>query len=435
MRRKNGIKFIIVVAIIGILTYIAAYGMVIPFGNYRLEIPSVKNTRTGIDISGGVRTILSPPGNVIPTATQMDTIVSIIGRRLDSKNIFDRTVVAEKSSGKVIVEIPWKAGETDFNPQKAISELGKTALLTFQEVDQSKLSASGTYLPTGKIILKGDDVKDATPQLSNSQMIVSLSLKSDAQVRFQEATTRLVGKPIAIFMDEDMISAPIVSEPISVGAQPSITFAATSINTSKQAKDLADTIKSGALPFKLESKEIESISPLLGKNALDISITSGFVALILVWLFMLLYYRLPGILADIALLGHTVIQLLVIAWLGITLTLPGIAGIILTIGMGVDANVIIFERIKEELHCGKKLKLAINTGFKKAFTAILDANMTTLISAIVLFIFGSGPIQSFAITLGLGVILSFLTAVTATRIMLTSASEIDLAKHHWLYGA
>jgi preprotein translocase subunit SecD len=158
------------------------------------------------------------------------------------------------------------------------------------------------------------------------------------------------------------------------------------------------------------------------------------VSLLLVWVFMLLYYRLPGILANIALLAHTVIQLLVLSWMGISITLPGMAGIILTIGMGVDANIIIFERIKEELRNGKTLRAAIDVGFKRAFTAVLDANMTTLISAVVLYIFGTGPIQSFAITLGLGVALSFFTAVTASRILLRSVADIDIAKHKWLYG-
>ena len=150
---------------------------------------------------------------------------------------------------------------------------------------------------------------------------------------------------------------------------------------------------------------------------------------------MLFCYRVPGIIANIALLAHTVIQLLVLSWLGISITLPGIAGIILSIGMGVDANVIIFARIKEELKNGKTLSASIDVGFKKAFAAVFDANMTSLIAAVVLYIFGSGPIQSFALTLGLGVVLSFLTAVTASRIMIQSVSGVNITKHRWLYGA
>jgi preprotein translocase subunit SecD len=156
--------------------------------------------------------------------------------------------------------------------------------------------------------------------------------------------------------------------------------------------------------------------------------------MILVWLFMIAYYRLPGILANIAVLLNVVLQILFISATGITLTLPGIAGIILSIGMGVDANIIIFERIKEEIKSGKTLKASIDIGFKRAFSAILDANVTTLISGFILLYFGTGPIKSFAITLILGVLLSFFTAITASRIMLKSVSSINIAKHNWLYG-
>ena len=436
MKGKNGVKFFLVIAIIIGLTFLAIYGLNIPGINYR--IPSAKESRTGIDIRGGVRATLSAPVGVVPTDKEMETVRTIIEKRLDNKNIFDRTVILEKLNGRIIIEIPWKQGETDFNPQKSIDELGKTTLLTFQEVDDTKLDANGKYLPTGKIIIQGLDVVDAVPELDNntSQMDVSLKLSSEAGKKFEEATGRLIGKPIAIFMDDQLISAPVVNSQIPAGNGARITLGNRNMEESaKEAKELASTIRSGALPFKLEAREINSVSPLLGENALNVIVRAGGIALILVWIFMFIYYRLPGVFANVALLGHTVIQLVVISWLGITLTLPGIAGIILTIGMGVDANVIIFERIKEEIKNGKTLRSAIDVGFKRAFSAIFDANMTTLISAIVLYIFGTGPIQSFAITLGLGVVLSFITAITASRIMLKSVSGINIAKHHWLYGA
>jgi preprotein translocase subunit SecD len=221
-----------------------------------------------------------------------------------------------------------------------------------------------------------------------------------------------------------------------IGGDGIITMgAANSKETVAQSKDLAETINAGALPFNLTAVEKKSISPILGKNALNVSLKAGVVALLLVWLFMLVYYRLPGILANIALLLHTVIQIQFIAYNHITLTLPGIAGIILTIGMGVDANVIIFERIKEELKNGKTLRAAIDVGFKRAFAAILDANITTTITGLVLWYFGSGPVKSFAITLIIGVLLSFFTAITASRILLKSVSDVNIAKHRWLYGA
>ncbi len=436
MKGVNGSKFLMVILCIGLLTYLAICGLSIP--GTKFKILSAKDARTGIDIRGGVRATLCAPEGVVPTEEQMDTVKVIIEKRLDNESIFDRTVVLEKSTGRVIVEIPWKQGETDFDPQKAIDEIGKTALLTFQEVDENKKTAKGDYLPTGKIVIQGMDILDATTEVDSQtgKMDVSLKLSTDAGKRFEEATGRLVGKPIAIFLDDQQISAPIVDGKIPAGNGARITLGGSSKkDVSKEAGNLAATIRAGALPFKLGAEDVTSISPSLGENALNVSVMAGEMALILVFIFMLAYYRLPGIMANIALIGHTVIQLLFITWLGITVTLPGIAGIILTIGMGVDANVIIFERIKEEIRNGKTLRAAIDIGFKRAFSAILDANMTTLISAVVLYIFGSGPIQSFAITLGLGVALSFLTAVTASRIMLRAVSDVDIAKHHWLYGA
>ncbi len=262
-----------------------------------------------------------------------------------------------------------------------------------------------------------------------------MKLKKDGATRFAEATGRLIGKPIAIFMDDQLISAPTVQAHITGGeATISIGGQNGSEEQKAEAANLAGLIKSGSLPFKLEAKQVNNISPTLGASALSVSLLAFVVAFILICLFMIIYYRLPGFVASIALFLHTILEILFLSWLGITITLPGIAGLILTIGMAVDANVIIFERIKDELRSGKTLHAAIDVGFKRAFSAILDGNVTTLIAAAVLLKFGTGPIQSFAYTLGIGVILSFITAVTATRIMLRTISDLDLAKHKWLYG-
>lgn len=428
MRTNEKVKFFLVIIIIGILTWITNFSSV--FG---IKIPGARDIRPGIDIQGGIdaRLYAVTKDGSKPTKDDLETAKVIIGKRLDAKGVLDRNITTDPDNGYIIVQIPWKKGETDFNPQKSIDEIGKTALLTFQEVDETKKDANGKYLPTGKIVIEGTMVTKAGTE-TNSQtgsVDVTLSLNDEGAKKFAEATGRLIGKPIAIFMDDQLISAPTVNTQIT-GGQAIITGQ----RTAQEAGELASTIKSGALPFKLEAKQVNSISPTLGEGALRVCVTAGFWALLFVWLFMLLYYRLPGILADIALLAHTVIQLLVISWLGITLTLPGIAGVILTIGMGVDANIIIFERVKEELRNGKTLKTAIDLGFKRAFSAILDANMTTLISAVVLYFFGTGSIKNFAITLGIGVALSFLTAIVVTRIMLKSVSNLDVAKHHKLYG-
>ncbi len=432
MRGSNAVKFFSILLIIGILTWIAAYGSILGF-----EIPGVKEIRTGIDIQGGVdaRLYAVTKDNSKAKAEDLDAARITIGKRLDSKNIFDRVITVDKDKGYILVQIPHKKGEA-FDPQKSIEEIGKTALLTFQEVDTSKKDANGNYLPTNKIILEGGEVKDATAEIDgeNGGYCVALKLTSEGGKKFSEATGRLIGKPIAIFMDNDLISAPNVQTQIS-GTSARITLGGTASNEQRdEAKNLAGLIKSGSLPFKLEARQVNNISPSLGSNALNVSIDAFIVALILICLFMIFYYRLPGLIASIALILHTVMELLALSWTHIIVTLPGIAGLILTIGMAVDANVIIFERIKDEIKSGKTLHAAIDVGFKRAFSAVLDSNITTLISAVVLWKFGSGPIQSFAYTLGIGVVLSFITAVTASRIMLKSIQDIEVAKHHWLYG-
>ncbi len=429
MKGNNGLKFFLVIISIVILTWICLSGKI---GDTQLP-GNVYDIRTGIDIKGGVdaRLYAVTKDKKIPSKEELEIARVVIEKRLDYKQIYDRAVTVDTTNGYLMVQIPWKADEKEFNPQAAIEEIGKTALLTFQEVDKNKLDKNGDYLPTGKVIIEGKDVKDAKVQTDTStgEVVVALTLKPSGTTKFSEATQRLMNQPIAIFMDKQLITAPTVEAHITNGVA-----SITGQNDAKEAGALASTIKSGSLPFALEAKQVSSISPTLGESALNVSVMAAILSLILVWIFMFLMYRLPGLLANIALWAHTILQLLFISLLHITLTLPGIAGIILTIGMGVDANIIIFARIKEELKNGKTLKAAVDVGFRKAFTAVLDANMTTLISALVLYGFGTGPIKSFALTLGLGVALSFLTAVVVSRIMLKSVVNVNIAKHKWLYG-
>jgi preprotein translocase subunit SecD len=434
MKGNNGIKFFLVIAVIAVLTWICFTG-----NFFGIKVPgSVYDITPGIDINGGIDATLYAikEGGAKPTQKELDTAKIIIGRRLDKAGILDREIAPDVNSGTIVVRIPWAAGEKDFDPDKTLAKIGETALLTFQEVDEKSLDELGNPKPTGKIVLQGTEVVDATAEKSSDSggMQVSLSLSAAGKAKFAEATGRLIGQRIAIFMDDQFISAPTVQAHITNGDARITLGSASDDSAIKEAKELADTIRAGSLPFKLEAKLVNAISPTLGKSALQVTIQAFILAFILVCLFMIGRYRLPGILACIALIGHTVLQLLFISWLNITLTLPGLAGVVLTVGMGVDANIIIFERIKEEIRSGKTLRAAIDLGFKRAFTAILDANMTTLIAAVVLYIFGTGPMVSFAYTLGIGVALSFLTAVTVSRIMIKSVSDLDIAKHHWLYG-
>jgi preprotein translocase subunit SecD len=434
MKGNSGLKLFLVFALIAVMTYICFAG-----DFFGIRIPGVNNIVPGIDINGGIDAMLyaDTEGGQKPTQKELDTAKIIIGKRLDKEGILDRDIIIDSDAGRIIVRIPWAEGETDFNPDKTIEKIGKTALLTFQEVDEDKVDSEGHYLPTGRVIIQGTDVLDATAVMNTNtgKMMVDLDLSSEAKIKFADATARLVGKPIAIFMDDDYISAPVVEQHIADGnAVITLGGNKSGEEAAAEAKELADTIRAGALPFRLVAKQVNAISPMLGKGALNVTIDAFKVAFALICLFMIIYYRLPGLVASISLFALAIFTLLFISWLGITLTLPGLAGIVLSVGMGVDANVIIYERIKEELRSGKTLRASVDLGFKRAFSAIVDGNITTLITAVILYIFGTGTIISFAYTLFIGVVLSFLTAVTLTRIMLDSVTRYGIAKKPWLYG-
>ena len=437
MKGNYGIKSILLILIIGLLTYIAFAGLSIPGTEFKITNVE-EDIRYGIDIRGGIRAVLTAPDGVNPTDEQMESAKQIIENRLNNKKIYDKTLLLEKANKRIILEIPYQAGQEEQNPRTAINEIGMTALLTFREVDTTKLDAEGKYLPLDdKIILKGNDIAKSFPEAdpNTGKVYVSLKFSAEGAKKFEEATGRLVGQPIAIFMDNQLISAPNVKEKIS-GSEGAVIemSSATAAEATKEAKELSDTINAGALPFKLVAKDLESISAILGKSALNVILFSGVVALLLVGLFMLLRYRLPGIIADVALLFSIVAQIMIIAYSHMSLTLPGIAGIILTIGMSLDGNVIIYERIKEEIKAGKTVQAAIDVGFRRAFTAIFDGNITILIAAVVLYALGTGAIQSFAFTLGLGVLLNFITCISMSRTMLQAIAGLRFAKNTWLYG-
>jgi len=424
MRSNSILKFFIVILMIAVCAFLA-------YNEVKND-----NIRTGIDIRGGVSAILEPDVSKGSLSDEeiskgLDSAKAILEKRLEGKRIFDASINVDSINKRIIVDIPWAAGETNFNPQDTINELGRTALLTFQEVDKSKVDESGNYLPTGKIVLQGTQVEDANPapNQEGAGWVVVLELDPSGVESFAEATGRLINQPIAIFLDDQFISAPTVDERIDTGSA-----IITGQKDAVEAGELAATIRSGSLPFRLVSTKVDSISPQLGQGAMDVAVTAGIIGFILVCVFMLLVYRLPGLLANIGLFGLAVLTILSIAWTGISITLPGIGGIILAIGMGVDANCVIFERIKEELRDGKTLRAAVDLGFNRAFAAVVDSNVTTLITAVVLYVLGSGPIKGFALTLGIGVIISFVTAVTATKHMLQSVTGVEFAKNKWLYG-
>lgn len=398
------------------LLFVAIYG--IHIGSFNLK--GANEMRFGIDIRGGVAATYTPKDlNGTPTAEQLAKAKTIIETRMDAQNITDREVTVDDAHGSVIVRFPWKSDDTNFDPQAAIKELGETALLTFKD-------------PDGNVVLEGADVKKsyASTSQSDGSFVVNLELTTDGATKFSDATGRLVGKAISIYMDETEISSPTVETQITDG-----NAIITGQKSLKEAKALAEKINAGSLPFAMEANDAQIISPTLGRNALKVMEEAGLLAFLLVCIFMLLYYRLPGFVACIALVLQVVGQLLALSLPQFTLTLPGIAGVILSMGMGVDANVIIAERIKEELNAGKTLRSAISLGFDRAFSAVFDGNITTLIVAVVLIALGSGSLLSFGYTLLTGVLMNFVSGVTASRLMTSSLSEYKALQKPWFYGA
>ncbi len=381
--------------------------------SYFLYQPIVKNLNLGLDLSGGLRVVLQAQEKKGQEVTP-DTIqkaVGILRDRVDKLGVKE-TALYPQGKDRVVVEI---AGEED--PEAAVDILKNTAELEFWDENN-------------KVLVTGKHLKDAQARMSQGEQgaaEVLIDFDKEGSRLFAEATAANVGKPIKIVIDGDIISAPNVQEPITDGSAR-----ITGGFTAKEAQDLAVLLRSGALPVSMKVIEKRSIGPVLGADSLNKSIKAGVIGLIAIFIFMLGYYRLPGLVADISLVLYSLLVLGTMSLLGSVLTLPGIAGFALSIGMAVDANVIIYERLKEELRYGKTLHAAIDAGFKRAFWTILDSNLTTLISAMVLMYLGTGPVKGFAVTLSIGIVASMLVALTFTRYLLILMGNIS--KNKKLYG-
>lgn len=474
MKKKKNQKavFFIVFALIIAFAYTAVFGLDTQYGDIvTTRINGVDDIRLGIDIQGGVDVTFNPAGDYDATKQQLDAATAVIKNRLNSLNINDYEVYSDDKSDRIIVRFPWQAGETDFDPENAVKELGETAELTFRYgSDYETDPETNDVIPTGDIILNGSDVKSAQPgsQYNDTtgayEYVVQLQLNDTStdgksgKDKFASATAELAGSstPISIWMDNTMISSPTVSTAITDGqAVISGDF------TYESAKSLADKINSGALPFKMETSSFKTMDPTMGRGSLDAMILAGFIAFGFIAVYMIVLYRLPGFVAVIALIGQVAGTLAAISgWFGFmdssTLTIPGIAGIILAVGMGVDANIITGERIKEELNSGKSLDSALKIAYKRAFSAIFDGNITVVFVAIILMgafgvpsspfakllhvffmAFGAtteGVIYSFGYTLLVGIILNFIMGVFASKLMVTSLAKFNCFKNKKLYG-
>ena len=451
MNRKGKSWPLFVVAILIVLFSLTAIlGVSYTYGDTKnAYVKGASDIRFGIDIRGGVDVTFMPADDVEATDAQMAAAKTVIEDRLVGLGITDYESYVDNNKNRIIVRFPWKSDEADFNPQTAIDEIGTTAKMVFRKGSSS----------TGEEILSGDDVASASAAYNETEgWVVQLKFNSDGASAFAAATTELAANngTISIWLDDSNISTATVNEAITGGeAIIKGNFDQDSAST------LANQINSGSLPFALSAESSSTISPSLGAKSLDVMVQAGIIAFILVALMMIFRYRLPGTIAVISLMGQVAATLAVVSgyfsvFPGSTLTLPGIAGIILGIGMGVDANVITAERIKEELAKNKTLEGAVNSGFKMGLTPIIDGNVTIVIVAAILmgafgptdgfwakvfnpifFWFGpstAGTIYSFGFTLLTSVLLNFVFGVWATRVMIRGAVHFKPLRKAWLFG-
>ncbi|WP_184090987.1 protein translocase subunit SecD [Anaerocolumna cellulosilytica] len=394
------------------LIIVAALGVVAFVGIGSNNTGSLKDIKLGLDLAGGV-SITYEAVKENPTKEEMADTVYKLQKRVD--NYSTESAVYQEGGNRINVDIP---GVTDAN--EILSQLGKAGALEFKD-------------EAGKVLLNGADIKTAEAgvyqkQSMGNEYVVQLTLTQEGADKFNKATTANVGKKISIYYDKELISAPNVKEAIA-GGKASISGQA----SFEEAQELASIIRIGALPLELKEIRSNIVGAKLGAEAIHTSLLAGVIGIIMVISFLIIVYRIPGLASSIALLFYVTIVLILLNVLDVTLTLPGVAGIVLSIGMAVDANVIIFTRIKEEIATGKTVKSSIKIGFHKALSAIIDGNVTTLIAAAVLWLMGSGTVKGFAQTLAIGIIVSMFTALTVTRFILNALFAIGLNKEG-MYG-
>ena len=369
--------------------------------------------RQGLDLQGGTHIVMqaedTPENKVTPEAVTQ--VIKIMEKRINELGLTE-PIIQREGSSRIIIELP---GEKD--PEKAIETIGKTAVLEFKDED-------------GNVRLTGEDLKNAKEQMGqNKAPVVALEFTTQGAKKFADLTSANIGRHIGIYLDGEELTNPVVNEAIT-GGQAVITGQ----RTLEEAKNLSILLRSGALPVKVSVLEVRTVGPSLGQDSKDKSVMAFAIGLTMIVLFMLVIYRVAGFVADTALLVYVLLLLGILSALHATLTLPSIAGIILSIGMAVDANVLIFERFKEEIAEGKVLRLAVQAGFKRAFTTIFDANMTVIITSAILFFLGSGTVKGFAFSLGLGVLVSMFTAITVSRTLLMMLIDASWIHNPWWFG-
>lgn len=411
MNKNRKTSALIALIAIALITAFISFSGLFGFraGDYRVRTFGEQIIK-GLDLQGGTSVLLEVQAPDLDSAG-LDRVRSLINLRVDATGAVDPTITTE-GSNRIRVDIPGK-----YQSASIVEQLSKTGVLTFKD-------------STGKIVLEGKDIAEASPGYDElGRIVVNLRMREEGVAKFAEATKNNVGKSISINMDDEMLSNPVVNEPITTG-QASITGQ----STEEEAKLLAAMINNGALPYPVKTLSVQEVGATLGSTVLPNVKIAGILGVLAIFLIMVWFYRVPGILASLA-LGIFVLGLFALTVsLKISMSLAGIAGFLLSIGMAVDANVLIFERIKEELQSGQDIKRSIGLGFRHAMSSILDANITTLISGFILFYFGAGSVRGFALNLVIGVLLSMFTAIIVTRTLVSLAWSAGLLNTKAAFG-
>lgn len=386
-----------------------------------------KPTKLGLDLVGGSRLILeaqTTPTVAKITPEMMDSLRFAIENRVNKLGVAE-TVVQQTGEKRLLIEIP---NISDLS--KAKEFLGETAELDFKK-EGPILNGEQTWISTG---LSGKDLSKSmlSTNSSNGEWVVDLQFNDKGTRKFADLTSKMVGKPMAIFFNGTLQSAPVIREPI-IGGNAQISGGENGFQY-EEAKKMVDLLNAGALPVPAKIIEENTVGPTLGADSIEKSKVAGLIGLSLVMLFMVIFYRIPGLIADLALICYSIILFALFKAIPVTMTLAGIAGFILSVGMAVDANILIFERTKEELRAGRTLFTAINAGFDRAFTSIFDSNMSTIITCIILYMLGTSVVKGFALTLALGVIVSMFSAITITKNIMHLVFGTGDLKHPEFFG-
>lgn len=423
MTSKNILRVAISVLIIAVISIIAVMGVSYKGKTY---IKGAKEIKTGLDISGGISIVYEAKKEGKVSLEDLKKAEVVLRKRLELKNIFDYIVRSDETKGYIYVEVPVKVKDKTQDPLSIVEGLDKTAVIEFRK-------------PNGDVVVAGQDIVSATMSEQPTENTgipnphVVLEFNKEGQAKFAKGTEEVIGQYIAIYLDNNLVTVPYVTAKIDSSTAIITMGSKTNAEKLAQAKEYAMLIDSGALPFSLSVVNKEYIGPYVGQQALQISVMAGMIGLALVVLFMIWVYRLPGLVATIALAAYVSIFILLLSAGGIVLTLPGIAGLILSIGMTLDANVIIFERLKEELRNGRSSVKAFDLSFKHAIAAIIDGNVTTFAIAMLLYMYGMGTVKGFGIVLAIGVVLSMFTAVLVTRYILKQLVGLA-SKNKFLFG-